>query len=203
MTTIREMEGHLAVVLRQFLAGCMALALAACANSSGQLISTGERYREAADLSEVYLLGPGDKVRVTVFNEPSLSGEFSVDAEGRLAVPLVGDLPANDRTTRMIADDYARRLADGYLYSPRVSMEVITYRPFFILGEVATPGQYPYAAGMTVLNAIATAEGFTPRAKRSTVFIRRAGEKGELEYALTPTLRVMPGDTIRLAERYF
>jgi len=80
---------------------------------------------------------------------------------------------------------------------------VITYRPFFILGEVAKPGQYPYAAGMTVLNAVATADGFTPRAKKTRVFIRRRGEEGELEYTLTPNLRVMPGDTIRVGERYF
>ena len=181
----------------------LAVLVAACANAGGPVISTGERYAQDAALTDTYVLGAGDKVRLLVFNEQNLSGEFSVSSDGMLSLPLVGDVPAADRTTRAIADDVARMLADGYLQNPRVTMEVLTYRPFFILGEVTTPGQYPYAAGMTVLNAIATANGFTPRAKHGTVFIRRRGEKAELEYALTPDLKVMPGDTIRLDERYF
>lgn len=179
-----------------------AMSLASCA-SSGTVVSTGERYSVDEQLSETYLLGAGDKVRVTVFNEPTLSGEFFVSGDGAVSLPLVGDVPASNKTTKDVSAEFARLLADGYLRDPRVSMEVITYRPFFILGEVATAGQYPYVTGMTVLNAVATAGGFSPRAKKSRVFIRRRGEEGELEYELTPNLRVMPGDTIRVGERYF
>jgi polysaccharide biosynthesis/export protein len=95
------------------------------------------------------------------------------------------------------------KLADGYLREPKVSMEVVTYRPYFVLGEVKTPGQYPYSNGLTVTNAIATAAGFTPRADKKVVFIRRSGEAEEKPFRLTPDLRVYPGDTIRLAERFF
>lgn len=179
------------------------MALAGCSTSSGTVISTGERYSVDSELAETYLLGAGDQVRVTVFNEPTLSGDFFVSGDGVLSLPLVGNVPAGNKTTKDVSAAYARLLADGYLRDPRVTAEVITYRPFFILGEVTRAGQYPYVTGMTVLNAVATANGFTPRAKKSKVYIRRRGEEAELEYVLTPNLRVMPGDTIRVGERYF
>ncbi|MFC0205089.1 polysaccharide biosynthesis/export family protein [Novosphingobium soli] len=166
-------------------------------------MSSGERYDLSSDLNETYLLGPGDKVRATVFNEPNLSGDFSVGADGMVSLPLVGDVPATGKTTKLVADDFARRLANGYLLNPSVAMEVTAYRPFFILGEVEKPGQYPYVNNMTALNAIATAGGYTPRAKRTIVYIRKFGEAAETEYELTSSLRIMPGDTIRLGERYF
>nr|WP_211183331.1 MULTISPECIES: polysaccharide biosynthesis/export family protein [unclassified Novosphingobium] len=179
------------------------VALAGCAGASGLRVSSGERYQLAADVNETYLLGAGDKVRVTVFNEPNLSGEFAVGSDGTISLPLVGDLVAQGKTTKLVADEFAAKLADGYLLKPSVAMEVSVYRPFFILGEVEKPGQYPYANGMTALNAIATAGGYTPRAKRTVVFIRKFGEAAETEYDLTSSLRILPGDTIRLGERYF
>lgn len=177
--------------------------LVGCAHSARPLITSGERYAAASDMPESYALGPGDKVRLTVFNEPALSGEFSVSGEGLLSLPLVGEVKATGKSTRAIADDVSARLAAGYMVSPQVSMEVLAYRPYFILGEVVRPGRYPYATGMTALNAIATAEGFSPRAKRGEVLIRRPGTAGEMRYKLTPDLRIQPGDTVRLTERYF
>lgn len=177
--------------------------LAGCTQSGMPLVISGERYAATTDALERYALGPGDKVRLTVFNEPALSGEFSVSGEGLLSLPLLGEVEAAGKTTRALADIVAARLAAGYMVTPRVSMEVLAYRPYFILGEVVRPGRYPYATGMTALNAIATAEGFSPRAKRGEVLIRRAGEAGETRYKLTPDLRIQPGDTVRLAERYF
>lgn len=177
--------------------------LSGCAQGGRPLITSGDRYGAASDAPESYALGPGDKVRLTVFNEAALSGEFTVSGEGLLSLPLLGDVGAAGRTTRAIADDVAMRLSAGYMVSPRVSMEVLAYRPYFILGEVVRPGRYPYATGMTALNAIATAEGFSPRAKRREVLIRRPGEASERRYRLTPDLRIQPGDTVRLAERYF
>ena len=104
---------------------------------------------------------------------------------------------------KQVADLVQMRLADGYLRQPKVAAEVIAYRPFFILGEVKAPGQYPYVSGLTALNAVATAQGFTPRAARSVIYIRRAGAAEEEAFKLTPELRVLPGDTLRLGERYF
>lgn len=177
--------------------------LAGCAHSASPIITSGDRYGTASDTPESYTLGPGDKVRLTVFNEPALSGEFSVSGDGFLSLPLVGEIEATGKTTRAIAGDIAGRLAQGYVVSPKVSMEVVAYRPYYILGEVVRPGRYPYATGMTAINAIATAEGFSPRARRGEVRIRRPGEAGETRYKLTPDLRIQPGDTVRLTERYF
>lgn len=177
--------------------------VAGCASSGLPLISSGDRYVMASDAPESYRLGAGDKVRLTVFNEPTLSGEFSVSGEGLLSLPLMGEVHAAGKTARVVAQDVTTRLAAGYVVTPRVSMEVVAYRPYFMLGEVVRPGRYPYATGMTALNAIATAEGFSPRAKRKEVLIRGPGEATEQRYRLTPDLRIQPGDTVRLPERYF
>lgn len=150
-----------------------------------------------------YKLGVGDKIRVIVYNEQSVSGEFQVNDGGKIAMPLIGEVPALGRTTTELATAIQTGLAQGYLRDPKVSAEVLTYRPYFILGEVKTPAQYPYANGLTVTNAIAVAGGFTPRANRGTIFIRRSGEDQERAYKLTADLRAWPGDTIRVGERYF
>ncbi|MDX3909288.1 MAG: polysaccharide biosynthesis/export family protein [Sphingobium sp.] len=177
-----------------------------CATSAAPVVQNGERYMaqsDAASSVEDYKLGAGDKVRMTVFNEPTLSGEFSVSADGALSLPLLGDVQAVGKAPAEIASLVQKRLADGYIRDPKVSIEVTAYRPFFILGEVKAPGQYPYASGLTVLNAVATAQGFTPRASRKVVYIRRSGATAEETYRLTPDLIIRPGDTIRVGERYF
>jgi polysaccharide biosynthesis/export protein len=179
------------------------LLLSACAANVGNVIETGPRFAAVNSVADDYKLAAGDKVRLTVFNEPALSGEFSVSTTGALSFPLVGDVQADGKSIAEITSVVQKRLADGYLRDPNVSLEVTTYRPFFILGEVSAPGQYPYASNMTVLNAVATAQGFTPRADSKIVYIRRAGGVDEQAYRLTPDLRVLPGDTIRLGERFF
>ena len=181
----------------------MALLLGACGGASLPVATAGDRYVGQPAGSEEYKLGVGDKVRLTVFNEPTISGEFSVAANGTLSVPLIGDVPAIGKGPAELGALIQSRLADGYLRTPQVSVEVTAYRPFFILGEVKSPGQYPYVSGLTVLNAIATAQGFTPRADHTRAFIRRSGEAEEQPYRLTPDLRILPGDTVRLGERYF
>lgn len=150
-----------------------------------------------------YRLGVADKVRIIVFNEPSLSGEFAVGDNGTLSLPLIGDVKASGRTAREVVGDVEARLADGYLREPRVSLDVLTYRPFWILGEVSKPGEYAFASGLTVMNAVARAEGFTYRANKRKVFIKRSGESQEQAVKLTPDLQVYPGDTVRIGERYF
>ncbi len=161
------------------------------------------RYGASSAEPEGYDLGVGDHVRITVFNEPTLSGEFAVNANGKVSLPLVGDIDAGGKSATDVAAAVQGALADGYLKHPQVSAEVVTFRPFFVLGEVKGPGQYPYVTGLTAYNAIATAQGFSPRAERKSVFIRPAGSTGEKVYKLTPDLRVLPGDTLRIGERYF
>lgn len=184
---------------------CAVLALlSACAEKgSGPVIATGDRYMASKSLPTEYRLGTGDHVKVTVFTEPTLGGDFSVGANGMVSLPLIGDVPARGKTVDMVAADAQARFADGFLRNPRVSMEVSTYRPFYILGEVVQPGTYPFAVGLTALGAVATAKGFTPRANREVVEIRREGDPAEETFRLTPDLHVYPGDTIRVGERYF
>jgi polysaccharide export outer membrane protein len=181
----------------------LAVVLTACSTTSGQVVSTGERYTAVAVPQEDYRLGIGDKLRVNVFRQESLSGEFQINSDGNLSFPLIGDVKALGATVAQVNGVIRDRLAEGYLKDPRVSIEVINFRPYFILGEVKTPGQYPYSINLTVMNAIATAQGKTPRADGKAVWIRKSGEENEALYRLTPDLKVQPGDTIRIGERLF
>lgn len=150
-----------------------------------------------------YVLGPGDKLRMNVFGEEPLSGEFVVSGSGIVSLPLVGEVTAAGLTLDGFREAVVKALMQGYLLNPRVSVEVLTYRPFYILGEVARPGEYPYISGLTILNAIATAGGYTYRANTRRVFVRAANAAEETAYRLDATLTVNPGDTIRVAERFF
>ena len=150
-----------------------------------------------------YKLGSGDKIRVTVYGEPSLSGEFFVSGSGMTSLPLIGDVKAVGLTVREFQDAVQKSLSDGYLREPRVSAEVLNFRPFYILGEVTKPGTYPYTSGLTVLNAVATAGGYTYRADKNKVYIKHDGQTTETKEPLDPSTTVGPGDTIRIGERFF
>jgi polysaccharide export outer membrane protein len=150
-----------------------------------------------------YRLGADDKIRVITFGEDALSGEFLIGGSGKVSLPLVGEVAAAGMTIPEFQKEVETALKDGYLKDPHVSVEVLTYRPFYILGEVQKPGEYPYSNGLTVLNAVATANGFTYRANTRKVFIKRADSTKEEAYPLTSTTPVAPGDTIRVAERFF
>jgi polysaccharide export outer membrane protein len=150
-----------------------------------------------------YTLGPSDKMRVTVFNEPELSGEFVVDGQGYVSMPLIGEIDVDGLTVRQFQRLAEEKFAAGFLREPRVSAEVTNYRPYYILGEIARPGEYPYTNGLTVMNAIATAEGFTYRANRKIVMIKGVDDDQEYRIELKPTTKVQPGDTIRVVERFF
>ena len=152
---------------------------------------------------EDYQLGVADKVRIIVFDEPTLSGEFTVNANGALSLPLVGDVPARGLTPTQLARQIRETLKGGYLLNPQVSIDVLTFRPFYILGEVNKPGEYPYSSGLTVDAAVAMAEGYTYRAQKKKLLIRHAGEEQAQKMELTPDLRVRPGDIIRIQERYW
>jgi protein involved in polysaccharide export with SLBB domain len=121
-----------------------------------------------------YRLGPGDRVRLTVFRHEDLSGEFELDGEGDVALPLAGDILAQNLSARQLENETEIRLREkGYLVDPQVSIEVLTYRPFYILGEVSRPGEYEYASGLTVVKAVSIAGGFTYRADQADIVIER------------------------------
>lgn len=153
------------------------------------------------DLS--YRLGAGDKLRVTTFGEDELTGEFLVGGNGAVSLPLVGDVTAGGLTVDEFRTKVVEALKKGYILDPKVSVEVLTYRPFYVLGEVNKPGEYPYVSGLNVINAVATASGFTYRANTKHVFIRHQDEDKEREYPMSGSTLIHPGDTIRVKERYF
>jgi polysaccharide export outer membrane protein len=180
------------------------LMLNACAEKGpGPVISSGERYAPNPATVSTYQLAVGDRIKVVVFNEPTLSGDFGVGADGNVSLPLIGSVPASGQTIGQVVATATARYADGYLRNPKLSGEVSVLRPFFILGEVTQPGNYPYVVGLTAMNAVAIAKGFTARANRDVVRIRRQGETEEVNYRLTPELLVYPGDTVRVGERFF
>lgn len=150
---------------------------------------------------DAYRLGGRDKLRIIVFGEEELSGEFEVDSTGRISLPLIGQVRAQGQTLRELEERVADRLRDGYLRDPRVNAEVMSYRPFYIIGEVENGGEYPFVSGMNVLNAVALAGGYTYRANESKVFITRNGR--EHEFSATAETRIRPGDVIRVSERLF
>lgn len=150
-----------------------------------------------------YRLASADKVRIDVFGEDALGGEFVINAEGKVALPLIGEVQAAGLTVAQLQDAATQALSQGYLNQPRVTAQVLTYRPIYILGEVNRPGEYPYVPDLTVLNAVATAQGFTYRANTRRIFVRRAGSQTEEPQPLTADTRVSPGDTLRIGERYF
>lgn len=159
----------------------------------------------AAYQPTVYRLAAGDKLSITVFGEESLSREFSVTPQGDLAFPLLGDLAVSNMTVSELQEMLRVRLAEGYVNDPRVTVEVLNYRPFYILGEVTKAGEYPFSDGLTAIQAVARAGGYTYRADQGTIYITRAGQMSEERYDLRAgrPVFVSPGDTIRVGERYF
>jgi len=150
-----------------------------------------------------FTLGPADKVRVIVFGEDNLSGEFTISPAGNVALPLVGEVHAQGQTPSGLQRNIAAKLAQGYIHDPRVSVEVLSYRPFYVLGEVNKPGVYPYEVGLTVEMAVATAQGYTYRANERQVFIKHVGDNREHRYRVDSSTPVAPGDVLRVSERYF
>ncbi|MDX9690442.1 MAG: polysaccharide export protein [Proteobacteria bacterium] len=150
-----------------------------------------------------YILGVGDRIKMTVFGEAELSGEYEVGSTGMVALPLIGDIPAAGQPIRVFEAGVRAKLSQGYLVDPRVSAQVVNYRPFFILGEVSKPGSYPYVNGMTVVNAVALAGGYTYRADKKDIRMKKASEPGKAEVNVKEEEAVMPGDVIRVPERFF
>jgi polysaccharide export outer membrane protein len=150
-----------------------------------------------------YTLDSGDKLRIVVFGQDTLSNNYIVDAEGQVSLPLIGTITARGLTTTQLSGAIAGRLKQNYVRDPSVAVEIETYRPFFVLGEVTFPGQYPYVPNMTVENAIAIAGGFAPRASKDRVTVTRKMQGAPMRFALPLRYPVRPGDTIEVSERWF
>ena len=150
-----------------------------------------------------YTLDSGDKLRIVVFGQDTLSNNYTVDAQGQVTLPLIGAVEARGLTTSQLSGAITGRLKSGYVRDPSVAVEIDTYRPFFVLGEVTYPGQYPYVPNMTVENAIAIAGGFTPRASKDKVTITRKVQGAPSRYVLPLRHQLRPGDTIEVSERWF
>jgi polysaccharide export outer membrane protein len=176
--------------------------LAICVLAQAMFAAHAEDAAPAGPVAN-YTLGTGDQLRVIVFGEADLSGQFGVDDSGHIRLPLIGQVMASGRTVHQFEADVAAKLAQGYLKDPRVSIEIINYRPFSIIGEVNKPGEYPFATGMNVLNAVALAGGFTYRAREGEVFVRHGGSTEEEEVEVGAEAKVQPGDIIRVKERFF
>jgi polysaccharide export outer membrane protein len=150
-----------------------------------------------------YTLDAGDKLRIVVFGQDGISNAYIVDAGGNVNLPLIGTVPARGITTQQLSQRITARLKQGYVREPHVTVEVETYRPFFILGEVTTPGQYPYVADMTVEKAIAIAGGFAPRAYKQTVELTHTARGQQIKSDVPLSYPLRPGDTLLVKERWF
>jgi polysaccharide biosynthesis/export protein len=150
-----------------------------------------------------YRLDAGDRLRVVVYGQEGLTNTYAIDAGGAITMPLIGAVAARGRTTSGLAAEIAAKLRSGYIRDPSVAVEIEAYRPFFILGEVAAPGQYPYVPNMSVETAVAIAGGFSPRAKRDRVTLTHAGEQGATRVVVPLGTSVSPGDTVLVGERWF
>jgi polysaccharide biosynthesis/export protein len=150
-----------------------------------------------------YRLDAGDKLRVVVYGQEGLTNTYAIDAAGSITMPLIGQVPARGRSPASLAAQITARLRNGYIREPSVAVEIESYRPFFILGEVQAPGQYPYVPNMTVESAVAIAGGFSPRAKRDMVTLTHTDAGGAARYAVPLGTSLAPGDTVYVGERWF
>lgn len=187
-----------------FVSGALAasgLALSGCATSSYPSSSVSDAN---TTVSSGYGVAAGDNLKITVFDEPSLTGEFLVDSSGNLAMPLIEKVSVTGKTPNEVAALVGSSLkSGGYVLDPKVSVEVLAYRPVYVLGEVAQPGEYPYSPDLTFFQAIAKAGGFTPRANKTIVVLQRAAWSTPRTIKLTDEpLMIAPGDTVIIEESF-
>jgi polysaccharide export outer membrane protein len=158
---------------------------------------------EPARYDTAYRLDAGDRLRVVVYGQEGLTNTYAIDAGGSITMPLIGSVPARGKTPARLAADITAKLRNGFIREPSVAVEIEAYRPFFILGEVAAPGQYPYVPNMTVESAVAIAGGFSPRALRDRVTITRNDPAGLMRTIVPLGTAISPGDTVLVGERWF
>ncbi|NJM33940.1 MAG: polysaccharide export protein [Rhodomicrobium sp.] len=176
------------------------LSLAGCASAP----DSGEGTTAALPLASAYALSPGDKLKVKIFEEPDLSGEFQIDEGGNIAFPLIGDIQAAGLTVDDFRVHLAERLKNGYIRNPRLTVDVLNYRPINIIGEVKNAGQYTYRPGISARDIPAIAGGYTYRADEGTIYVSRGYNKKPITVNLDEAyFQILPGDTIKIPERFF
>jgi protein involved in polysaccharide export with SLBB domain len=180
----------------------LAIALAGCNAARPYAVLTSPQEKSTFNDAS-YRLAVNNRVKIIVFNEQSLTGEFIVNASGNISLPLIGEIKALALTADELGAAITAKLSDGYLQNPKVAVEVQSFQPVYVLGEVNHAGRFDYVQGMTVLQAIASAEGFSYRANKRVVLIKHPDGVQETTTQITPDLKVRPGDTIRVIERYF
>jgi polysaccharide export outer membrane protein len=186
------------LLLGLLVAGCAA-DLGPVAYDNGPLAS----YNGAVPDGVAPVLQRGDKIKVTVYGEDNLNGIYDIDPGGSVTVPLAGTVKAAGRTKGELQREIARRYKSEYLQDPKVTVEVVSFRPIYILGEAERPGEYPYKSGLNLISAVTVAGGFTYRASRSHVLIQHSGEEVWRQYPLSASVAISPGDLIRIPERFF
>ncbi len=189
--------------MRAKILSALVAALVVCSSCATAPAAAPQSTAEAPGAETAYHLGPGDKLRIITYGETSLTGEFNVNDVGQVALPLIGSIKASGLTVSQLAAAITVALQNGYIKNPSVSVEVANNRPFYILGEVVRPGEYPFINGLTITSAVATAGGYTYRANTHRVFIRGVHDASEHELNVTGDLQISPGDTIRVPERFF
>jgi protein involved in polysaccharide export with SLBB domain len=184
------------------LAFCLLVAGCSVGSNLGPVTEAEQNaIREAAKGS--LRLQAGEKIRLTVYGEASLSGDYQIDPSGYLSLPLAGTVQAAGLTQAELEQVLSKKFRSEYLRNPKVTVSIVEFRPFYILGEIEKPGSYPYTSGLNLLSAIAIAGGTTYRGSKSTVLIQHAGESGMREYPLASSVPILPGDIIRIPQRYF
>ena len=177
-----------------------ALALPGCMSTSGSVAVQPLAYAPVTVAYDgAYRLDAGDKLRIVVYGQDGLTNTYAIDAGGSITMPLIGSVPARGRTPAGLASEITGKLRNGYIRDPSVAVEIDSYRPFFILGEVAAPGQYPYVPNMSVESAVAIAGGFSPRAKRDSVTLTHNAGRTVVPLGTS----ISPGDTVLVGERWF
>jgi polysaccharide export outer membrane protein len=187
-------------------AGAIALACVAMtgpARAQSDTADTTQAAFAAPTQADDYKLGAGDQLRVIVYGEDDLGGTFIVDGNGYVSLPLIGALKVSGLETHDVEQEMTVRFADGFLKEPRVNVQVLQYRPFYVLGEVNKPGSYPYTNDMSILNAITDAGGFTQKAIESGVYVRRNGDAKEVYLPADPSTKIYPGDVVRVDSSAF
>ena len=191
-------------MLRRILVGsalfAAAIFLSGCGSAS---LTEAEQHSMALVATAPASLQPGDKIRVDVFGEDKLNGEYQLDQAGQISLPLAGTIKAQGMTQAQLEQALSKKLRSEYLRNPKVTVTVATLAPWYIIGEVNKPGQFDYRSGLNVLTAIAVAGGPTYRASRSSVQIQRRGETTMRDYPISASVPVLPGDVIKVPERYF
>lgn len=191
------------MLIRLLCVAALAGALLAACSPTGAF-PTNDAPSRIGNPADAYLLEPGNRVRLIVFGETNLSGDFTVDPVGNISLPLIGNVPASGVTAKQLAkriEDLLKK--DSYMQDPRVAVEVQTFRPFYVLGEVRQPGEFPYMTGMTVLSAIAKAGGYDYRAREGDVVLVRFVEGEQTEYKASERTPILPGDIVRVLQRRF